>query len=160
MDAGRLGWLIASTVVVATLQRAVDQTGTSLFLLKGGTYLQHRMSSAGRPTKDVDGLVRGDLDAFLDVLDEALRLPWGTLTLTRSDPEVIATPARVVQPRREVSMPPRYARLHEPCENAVKWGQAASARGTSIRISTPRPAVQVSRRATSYLGDLTFLFAR
>ena len=29
MDAGRLGWLIASTVVVASLQRAVDQSGRS-----------------------------------------------------------------------------------------------------------------------------------
>ena len=100
MDAGRLGWLIASTVVVAALQRAVDETGRSLFLLKGGTYLQHRMSWATRPTKDVDGLVRGDLDAFLEALDEALRLPWGPLTLTRTEPEVIAAPARVVKPRR------------------------------------------------------------
>ena len=100
MDAGRLGWLIASTVVVAALQRAVDETGRSLFLLKGGAYLQHRMSWATRPTKDVDGLVRGDLDAVLDALDEALRLPWGPLTLTRTEPEVIATPARVVKPRR------------------------------------------------------------
>jgi hypothetical protein len=100
MDAGRLGWLIASTVVVAALQRAVDESGRSLFLLKGGTYLQHRMSWAGRPTKDVDGLVRGDMGAFLDVLDQTLRLPWGPLTLTRSEPEVIATPARVVKPRR------------------------------------------------------------
>lgn len=100
MEAGRLGWLIASTVVVAALQRAVDETGRSLFLLKGGTYLQHRLSMAGRPTKDVDGLVRGDLDAFLEALDEALRLPWGPLALTRSEPEVIAAPARVVLPRR------------------------------------------------------------
>lgn len=100
MDAGRLGWLIASTVVVAALQRAVDETGRSLFLLKGGTYLQHRMSWATRPTKDVDGLVRGDLDAFLGTLDEALRLPWGPLTLARSEVEVITTPARVVKPRR------------------------------------------------------------
>jgi len=53
MDAGRLGWLIASTVVVAALQRAVDQSGRSLFLLKGGTYLQHRMSWAGRPNRAV-----------------------------------------------------------------------------------------------------------
>ena len=100
MDAGRLGWLIASTVVVAALQRAVDETGRSLFLLKGGTYLQHRMSWATRPTKDVDGLVRGDLDTLLEALDQALRLPWGPLTLTRTEPEVIAAPARVVKPRR------------------------------------------------------------
>jgi hypothetical protein len=100
MEAGRLGWLIASTVVVAALQRAVDETGRSLFLLKGGTYLQHRLSYAGRPTKDVDGLVRGDLDSFLAVLDGALRLPWGPLTLARSEAEVIATPTRVDKPRR------------------------------------------------------------
>ncbi len=100
MDAGRLGWLIASTVVVAALQRAVDETGRSFFLLKGGTYLQHRMSWSARPTKDVDGLVRGDLGAFLDSLDGALRLPWGPLTLTRTELEVIATPASVIKPRR------------------------------------------------------------
>lgn len=102
MDAGRLGWLIASTVVVAGLQRAVDETGRSLFLLKGGTYLQNRLSWTGCPTKDVDGLVRGDLDAFLGTLDEALRLPWGSLTLARSEVEVIAT--RQGSSSRAVSM--------------------------------------------------------
>ena len=100
MDAGRLGWLIASTVVVAALQRAVDATGRSLFLLKGGTCLLYRMSRAGRPTKDIDGLVRGDMNTFLDALDQALGVPWGPMTLTRSEPEVIASPARVVKPRR------------------------------------------------------------
>jgi len=44
LDTGRLGWLIASTVVVAALQRAIDEDGRSRFLLKGGTYLQHRLS--------------------------------------------------------------------------------------------------------------------
>lgn len=43
---GRMGWLVASTVVIAALQRAVDSDGTPRFLLKGGTYLQHRL---GRP---------------------------------------------------------------------------------------------------------------
>lgn len=44
LDAGRLGWLVASTVVVAALQRAIDKEGRTRFLLKGGTYLQHRLS--------------------------------------------------------------------------------------------------------------------
>jgi hypothetical protein len=61
LDTGRLGWLIASTVVVAALQRAIDEDGRSRFLLKGGTYLQHRLSWTGRPTKDIDGMVRGDI---------------------------------------------------------------------------------------------------
>src|SRR5664279_5890451 len=91
MDAGRLGWLIASTVVVAALQRAVDETGRSLFLLKGGTYLQHRMSWATRATKDVDGLVRGDLDTLLEALITEIR---GNGTVVLSVP-AYAKPLRV-----------------------------------------------------------------
>jgi hypothetical protein len=41
MDAGRLGWLIASTVVVAALQRAVDETGRSLFPATSRTCSRH-----------------------------------------------------------------------------------------------------------------------
>lgn len=97
---GRLGWLIASTVVVAALQRAVDTSGASLFLLKGGTLLQHRLRQGSRATKDVDGLIRGDIDAFIAALDEVLVLPWGPLDLRRGEVTVIRTPARVVKPRR------------------------------------------------------------
>ncbi|MHB8340488.1 MAG: nucleotidyl transferase AbiEii/AbiGii toxin family protein [Mycobacteriales bacterium] len=100
LDTGRLGWLIASTVVVAALQRAIDADGRSRFLLKGGTYLQHRMSWTSRPTKDIDGLVRGDIEDFLTVLDDALRPPWGSLSLTRSPIEVINSPGKIVKPRR------------------------------------------------------------
>ena len=67
-DGGRLGWLVASTVVVAALQQAVDEQGEPLFLLKGGTLLQHRLPRLSRATTDLDGLVRGDLDRFVEVL--------------------------------------------------------------------------------------------
>lgn len=100
LDTGRLGWLIASTVVVAALQRALDEQGRTRFLLKGGTYLQHRLSWSGRPTKDIDGMVRGDIDEFLAALDDALRLPWGPLTLTRDAIEVINAPGKIIKPRR------------------------------------------------------------
>ena len=100
VDHGRLGWLIASTVVVAALQRAVDESDAPRFLLKGGTYLQHRLDWAGRSTKDVDGIVRGDIDGFLDALDRSLREPWGPLRLSRTETEVIQTPTRVSRPRR------------------------------------------------------------
>ena len=46
-SAGPLGWLVAATVVTATLQRAVDESGTALFLLKGGTMLQYRLPARG-----------------------------------------------------------------------------------------------------------------
>ena len=96
---GRLGWLISSTVVVAALQRAVDETGP-LFLLKGGTLLQHRLGLDARATSDVDGLVRGDLNRFLTVLDDVIKAPWGPLTIQRGPVEVIKTPARVTKPMR------------------------------------------------------------
>lgn len=53
-----------------------------------------------RATKDVDGLVRGELDRFITELDEALDEPWGPLRLERAAIEVISVPDRVVKPRR------------------------------------------------------------
>jgi hypothetical protein len=84
VDSGRLAWLIASTVVVSVLQRAVAEQGSAWFLLKGGTYLQHRLNWEGRSTRDVDGLVRGDLGAHIAALDRTLSQPWGALPGTLS----------------------------------------------------------------------------
>ncbi len=97
---GRLGWLVASSVAIAAVQRAVDEDGRQLFLLKGGTLLQHRLDVPGRSTKDVDGVVRGDLDEFLRVLEHVLTEPWGPLTLRRGPVEVINVPGKLVKPRR------------------------------------------------------------
>lgn len=99
-DGGRLGWLVASTVVAAALQQAVDKQGEPLFLLKGGTLLQHRLPRLSRATTDLDGLVRGDLDMFIEVVDEVLGRPWGPCVLRRNPVEVIQVPNRVVKPRR------------------------------------------------------------
>lgn len=99
VSGGRLGWLIASTVVVAALQRAVDESGP-LFLLKGGTLLQHRLGLDARATSDVDGLVRGDLTRFLIALDEVVKEPWGPLSIERGPVEYIKTPSRVTRPMR------------------------------------------------------------
>jgi hypothetical protein len=100
VESSRLRWLIASSVVIAALQRAVDEFDEPLFLLKGGTYLQHRLNWEGRPTKDVDGLVRGDIKEFLVHLDHALTLAWGPLTFSRTEVETIQTPDRVIKPCR------------------------------------------------------------
>ncbi|MQB01994.1 MAG: hypothetical protein GEU78_17320 [Actinobacteria bacterium] len=97
---GRLGWLIASSVAIAAVQRAIDADGRQLFLLKGGTLLQHRLNATARTTKDVDGLVRGDLEDFLLALEEALAEPWGALTLRRSEVEVVNLPTKIIKPRR------------------------------------------------------------
>lgn len=96
----RLGWLVATTVVSAALQRAVDEHGSPLFLLKGGTMLQYRLPGMSRTTKDIDGLVRGDLDRFLAELDKALQEPWGPLALVRGEVDTIDVPNRIIKPRR------------------------------------------------------------
>jgi hypothetical protein len=96
---GRLGWLVASTVVAAALQQAVNEQDEALFLLKGGTLLQHRLPGS-RATSDLDGLVKGDIERFLDVLDDVLERPWGPLVLKRGPVEVINVPNRVAKPRR------------------------------------------------------------
>lgn len=99
-SAGRLGWLIASSAAIAAVQRAIDADGRHLFLLKGGTLLQHRLNVTARATKDVDGLIRGDVDTFIRALDGALAEPWGPLTLRRGQVEKVNVPTRVVKPRR------------------------------------------------------------
>ncbi len=99
-DGGRLGWLVASTVVAAALQQAVDEQGMPLFLLKGGTLLQHRLPGTSRATSDLDGLVRGDLNQFLEQLEDSLDKQWGPCTFVRGPIETINVPNRVVKPRR------------------------------------------------------------
>lgn len=71
-----------------------------MFLLKGGTLLQHRLDATARTTKDVDGLIRGDMEAFFTALEEALDEPWGPLTLRRGTVETIDVPTKLVKPRR------------------------------------------------------------
>jgi hypothetical protein len=97
---GRLGWLIATSVAIAAIQRVIAQDGRQVFLLKGGTLLQHRLNVIARATKDVDGLIRGDMDAFFEALDDVLAEPWGPLTVRRGEVEVINVPTKIVKPRR------------------------------------------------------------
>lgn len=96
----RLGWLVATTVISAALQRVVDETDQSRFLLKGGTMLQYRLSAMSRTTQDIDGLIRGSLDSFMEDLDKALRLPWGPFTFERSEIHMISVPQRHEPPWR------------------------------------------------------------
>lgn len=95
----RLSWLVASSVVVAALQQALHTDGLPRFLLNGGAYLEVRLGLKSRATADVDTLFRGSFDDFLEVLDSVLTT-WGTLTLQRTEIEVIEGARRVVKPRR------------------------------------------------------------
>lgn len=87
-------------VVAAKLQQVIDCAGASRFSLKGGTLLQHRLGLCARATKDLDGIVTGDIEDFLAALDAELMLPWGPLHFARTDAEIIRVPSRIVKPRR------------------------------------------------------------
>lgn len=95
----RVGWILASIIVVASLQRAVEED-TPLFLLKGGTLIERALDLKARATKDVDTLFRGAVEELEDRIDAALAMPWGELTMVRTGIEVIERARRVVKPRR------------------------------------------------------------
>jgi len=99
VTAKRVGWLVASTIVVAALQRALGDDQQPMFLVKGGVYIEFNLGLRARTTRDVDTLFRGGLVEFASRLDEALALPWGPFSLTRTEVEVIDAP-KLVQPRR------------------------------------------------------------
>lgn len=97
---GRLSWLVASVVATAKLQQVVDELGKPLFLLKGGSLLQHRLGLASRPTKDLDGLVRAEISEFIGLLDEKMRERWGAVGFSRSEVSEIRVPGKLVNPRQ------------------------------------------------------------
>lgn len=97
---GRLSWLVASVVATAMLQKVVDEMGKPLFLLKGGTLLQHRLGLASRATKDLDGLVRADIDQFMTAFDEKMREGWGAVGFSRSEVTQIRVPGKAINPRQ------------------------------------------------------------
>lgn len=97
---GRLGWILASTIVVAALQRALGEDQQPLFLVKGGLFMEFHLGLRARTTKDVDALFRGSLEQFEAALDAAIAEPWGPFILQRSMLEEIAAARRLVKPRR------------------------------------------------------------
>lgn len=95
----RLGWIVASSVAIAALQRALHTDGKPRFLLKGGSYLEVRLGLRSRATTDIDALFRGDFEDFLATLDSCLE-PWGALELTRSEVTAMENVRRVIKPHR------------------------------------------------------------
>lgn len=100
LASGRIGWLVASSIVIAALQRGRHVDNRPRFLLKGGMYLELKLGLEARATKDVDTLFRGNFDEFVETLDAALAEPWGVVELSRTEISVIEGAKRLVKPRR------------------------------------------------------------
>jgi hypothetical protein len=95
----RVSWILATTVVIAVLQRAVGPDGGTLFVLKGGAYIERKLDLASRATKDLDSMFRGSVAEFESALDESIAVPWGEIAISRTAIEVIEAPL-IVKPRR------------------------------------------------------------
>ena len=100
IGAGRLGWIVASSVVISALQRSLFGDGEPRFLIKGGAYLELRLGLRARATKDVDTLFRGSFEELIDSLDAALSQPFEGITFRRTNPMQINVPGKVNKPRR------------------------------------------------------------
>jgi len=96
----RIGWMLASTVVIAALQRTLGDDGRPLILAKGGVYLEMQLGIAARATQDIDTLFRGTVDEFMVTLRQVMSAPWGPFTLETSDVEIITGVKKLVKPRR------------------------------------------------------------
>jgi hypothetical protein len=96
----RLNTLVANSIVLSALSRAVDEENKPLFLLKGGTQLELRLGLRARASSDLDTLFRGEFEKMIEALDEALREGWGSLTYQRTEPREINVASRRVKPLR------------------------------------------------------------
>ncbi|MGH8990784.1 MAG: nucleotidyl transferase AbiEii/AbiGii toxin family protein [Acidimicrobiia bacterium] len=96
----RLNRLVANSIVLAVLQSALHDDRRCAFLVKGGTQIELRLGLRARASADLDTLFRGDFASVLASLDRALAAGWGPFSFTRSEPEVINVPSRLVKPER------------------------------------------------------------
>jgi hypothetical protein len=96
----RIGWMVASTVAIAALQRSLAPDQQPLFLVKGGVYLELCFGMKARATKDIDTLFRGSAAQFERGLDEVLAEPWGPIAFERTALERVTKAPRVVKPYR------------------------------------------------------------
>ena len=97
---GRVGWLVSSTVASAKLMQVIADDGMPAFALKGGTLLQYRLELDSRATRDIDGIVRCDMERFEAALDDVLGIPWGAISFSRGPMKEFSVPGKIVNPRR------------------------------------------------------------
>lgn len=132
----RVGWILASTIVTAALQREL-RDGTPVFLLKGGVFIERALDLNARATKDLATLCRGLEADLVDHIDRALAEPWGEITLTRTPIEVIEKAKRVIKPRRfKVQLDIRGVRWRS-IQVEASFGEGASGHHTD---SLPAPS--------------------
>ncbi|HTD09191.1 MAG TPA: nucleotidyl transferase AbiEii/AbiGii toxin family protein [Solirubrobacteraceae bacterium] len=76
---------VSYMVAAQALERARDEQGAPLFLIKGGVMIELRLGMRARATKDLDAVFRAQFDAWLDQLDDAIsgRAVYGSEQLAK-----------------------------------------------------------------------------
>lgn len=74
---------ISFMMLAGALERVRDAAGVRAFIVKGGVALELRLRLRARATKDFDATFREQFGEMLDVLDAALREPYGDFRLSR-----------------------------------------------------------------------------
>lgn len=74
---------ISFMILAGALERVQDDAGASAFIIKGGVALELRLQLRARATRDFDAMFREQFGEMLEVLDAALREPYGDFRLTR-----------------------------------------------------------------------------
>lgn len=127
----RVGWILASTIVAAALQRAMHDEAP-VFLVKGGVFIERALDLKARATKDLDTLYRGAEHDLVDHIDQALAEPWGEITFSRTELTTVDKAKRVIKPRRfKVQLDIRGVRWRS-VQVEVSFAEGASGEHTDV----------------------------
>jgi hypothetical protein len=74
---------ISFMILAGALERVQDESGGRAFVVKGGVALELRLRLRARATRDFDASFREQFGEMLEVLDTALREPYGDFRLAR-----------------------------------------------------------------------------
>jgi len=129
-----VSYMIASLA----LERARDDTGAPLFLIKGGVMIELRLGLRARATRDLDAVFRAEFRSWLDQLDGAIRQPVGDFTIapsrSRSSAPTLTPAADHRLPGAQVGAGPTRDR-----SRGSPGRSRDRARGATARLAT-RPA--------------------
>lgn len=98
---GRLQQHVGVLVVAQFMNRAADEQGAPVLLVKGGASLELRRGiPESRTSKDLDAVIRGDIETVYERLADAGADGWEGFTATFTAPVAFEVPGLVAKPHR------------------------------------------------------------
>jgi len=85
----RLRSWLSTRVLAAALDRARDEQGGPVFLVRGGVAMELRLDLRSRATQDYDAVIRAQSRDLEAVVRKALKEDWHGFTFTPTPPETI-----------------------------------------------------------------------